>query len=789
MHKRLTLAFITRNDHAEVDKIKKMIESVYHYVDEIQCTITVKNETDAADSVLEDMLLSFNNELDEPWVNITHFKWINDFAAARNFNLSMVNTEYTLWLDTDDVLEGAENIPKWIKYLDENKHLASIWFNYNYEFDKDGNCISIFPRERIFKTGLFNWIGKIHENAICKFSNRGKWIPDIKVIHDNTQDMLAEKAERNLQVSLEAYNEEVKNNKVDPRTIYDCARAFAAVCDFVNAEKMYIEFLNKTKSDFDYYDASIKLGDIYLRLNQIGKAIKIYFHAINTIYNWPDAYIGLSKICFLQEKYPEALHWINIAKMYTTYDAGGLVINPLKYTVDLWKLEAECLWFMNKAEESLKLLRKCVEICPSDERIKLRVKRNEDFLNMQAGERGAIILKEMIEQEGGIVADEKNKKLLSCLPDIVSSHPVFVRLRNKYYPEEGRRRIVIYCHASVEKWSPKSIESGIGGSEEAVINVAEQFAKLGYKVDVYNQCDVPGEYNGVNYHFYDQYDSGVPCEIFIAWRMWEYCYFAPADSFVCLWLHDKNDDVKFPENFKDKCHKIFVLSEYHRKDLEQFPDQAIYITRNGIDPAHFVMPIKRNPNKYIYASSPDRGLHKIIDYWDRIKEINPLAELHIFYGFTQVYDYIRKDIQGMEFKENLLEKIKTLKEKDVYYHGRVGHLELAKEFLTSSYWLYPCVYDEISCITAMKAQAAGCWPVCNDFAALKDTVKYGTVIHGYPDDDKFMERWLEGIKNALSVTDEQRQEMQEWALNNLSWKALAKDWIDKINNWKSLIKK
>ena len=243
----------------------------------------------------------------------------------------------------------------------------------------------------------------------------------------------------------------------------------------------------------------------------------------------------------------------------------------------------------------------------------------------------------------------------------------------------------------------------------------------------------------------------------------------------------------FTQRTLEQIDKIFVLSEYHRGDLPALPDEKFYVTRNGIDPSQFAPEYKatlNQPNKFIYASSPDRGLEIILDYWPKIREMVPDAELHIYYGFTKVFDMLMVDDPNRrKLKEKIMRQCEELD--GVHYHGRIGHQELADVFRTCGAWLYPSIFTEISCITAMKAQASGCWPVTNDLSALKETVKHGYVINGEMATPGVMDKWLEAVGRAVTdVTPESRQLMREDALECFSWKTLAMDWSEKFKEWK-----
>lgn len=65
---------------------------------------------------------------------IYHFRWIDDFAAARNYSFSLAEKEYILWLDADDVFEEPDRI----KFAALKKKLDSsvdaVNMNYNLSF-------------------------------------------------------------------------------------------------------------------------------------------------------------------------------------------------------------------------------------------------------------------------------------------------------------------------------------------------------------------------------------------------------------------------------------------------------------------------------------------------------------------------------------------------------------------------------------------------------------------------------------------------------------------------------
>ena len=68
-------------------------------------------------------------------VQVEYFKWVDDFSAARNYSFSFSKSEFTMWLDLDDVLFNREGF---INFRDTVMHMADYWVAA-YHYGSDGN--------------------------------------------------------------------------------------------------------------------------------------------------------------------------------------------------------------------------------------------------------------------------------------------------------------------------------------------------------------------------------------------------------------------------------------------------------------------------------------------------------------------------------------------------------------------------------------------------------------------------------------------------------------------------
>jgi glycosyltransferase involved in cell wall biosynthesis len=355
-----------------------------------------------------------------------------------------------------------------------------------------------------------------------------------------------------------------------------------------------------------------------------------------------------------------------------------------------------------------------------------------------------------------------------------------------------RPLLVIHTGNSFEPWTSANIHTtGIGGSETAAARMAEEFVELGYRVVVFSLCpDMEGTCNGVEYLDYSRFERFADMhyiDVFIASRYVPILLFPIRARKIYLWIHDvralgtdlgENDLVR---QLHDRIDGIFCLSPWHRDFFAQMhgiPADKIILTGNGIDPERFARDIPKQENRFIYASSPDRGLDTLLEIWPLIMAAIPNAELHVFYGFdTWDRDLANSgDEQGKRYRDQIHA---GLSQPGVFNHGRVGQLELAEEFLKSDIWFYPTRFTETYCITALEAQMAGTLCICTDLAGLSTTVAdRGVLLAGDPHSRDYI---IAALRELFALTkDPERKESltlkaRRWAMEQ-TWRNRALQW-------------
>ena len=349
-------------------------------------------------------------------------------------------------------------------------------------------------------------------------------------------------------------------------------------------------------------------------------------------------------------------------------------------------------------------------------------------------------------------------------------------------------KIVIWTGPAWEIWGPESLKTGLGGSEIAAIHMASELSRWGHEIEVIGQV-TPCIYEGVKYLSYHQFgEKSIECDVFISSRNLPVLRrLKPRTRISALWCHD----IHLGDDYSGLMREhdiILCLSAWAKKVLSAYytdvPREKFVLTRNGIETKLFLREPKKEGCRAIYSSSPDRGLDHLLDYWPRIREMRPDAELHVYYGFDtwERMALQRGDrpaqLQISFFKERLAQ----MQEQGVFSHGRVGQAELARAWLSSSMWLYPTAFLETSCISAMEAQAAGALVITTKLAALAETVKYGLLVNPPNTESRYETEFLGHVKEFIERPvgeigfASMMQNGREWALHNLSWTQVAQQW-------------
>jgi tetratricopeptide (TPR) repeat protein len=572
-------------DDSEVDILRRAISTIYKHVDAIFITGTKEPQVK-----IKKLCKEFN-------VKWSWFPWVKDFSAARNFNFSQATKEYQwiFWMDSDDIVVGAETFRQAVDLAEKN-NIKAVFARYLYqvELDEKGNVKNILIehlRERLIRNdGTFEWVAPIHETLIEKVPSGKTDFQGFTVIHLITDAEMYNSMYRNIEI----LEEEVIRNPQDPRPIYYLAKAYfdtrapEILYDSVGPglDSITVELIKDyiTKSGWaeERAQAWEYLSMIYRERQQFKEAINCLLYALYEDPKFTSIYIQLALCYVVIKDWDKAFHWIKLAGN-VEIPKTTLVINPRDYKSMM--LEALFHIYLNtgKLEECQKVARGLLEILPTDLN-KQRMKEIDDLKHKNDMAHWTIKLAYHLKETG---QTEQLVNLINAIPREIANEPVLVNLRNECVPPRKweEDEVVIYCGPGFEKWSPVNLNQGIGGSEEAVIYLSRELVKLGWKVTVFaDPQNEAGIYDGVTYipHYFINWKDEF--NIFVSWRQ-----IGVADitglkaEKLYLWNHDIQNPLTYTPERVNKINKVMFLSKWHRDNVPDLDESKVMYTANGIN--------------------------------------------------------------------------------------------------------------------------------------------------------------------------------------------------------------
>ena len=198
-----------------------------------------------------------------------------------------------------------------------------------------------------------------------------------------------------------------------------------------------------------------------------------------------------------------------------------------------------------------------------------------------------------------------------------------------------------------------------------------------------------------------------PTKVNILWQKNSYDQPNLAPWFQDKSNHDKYDWYVFNSNWSfEKFIKVFDL-----------PTEKCLVIKNGVDTIEPIPTIykKGDPIKIIHHCTPWRGLSVLLGAMQLVK--NPLITLDV-YSSTEVYGKSFYEQTDHEYHD-LYDQARQLP--NVNYIGYKPNEYIKEHLKDYRLFVYPSIWEETFCISALEAMAAGLYCVTTNYGALYET--------------------------------------------------------------------
>lgn len=789
----------------EASTLEACLQSIRPHVDEI-----IIVDTGSVDSSMEiarryadkvELFLDCNDEEGR----------IADFALARQRSMDLCSHPWFFWVDGDDIVQGAEHLRSLAEQAEKTSDNFHWLFPYEYSHDPAGKCTALQWRERLIgPKHRYHWTSPVHEICVPASPIEGTLANGqsdlVRLIHRKQHSSKPLEQHRNLRI-LKAYISRVGES--DPRALYYCGMESAMAGDAATALSCLKRYLELGSWDDERCHAMLCLSTIYRQLGDFQASIDWALDAL-VEKSWPEPYLELARTYFefakagvdARKNWNRISHFCSVALNLS--NPSPLLSDPL--------IKGELHRYLSTAASQLGQVDKAIQSCEAALQV---LPGDTDLQHNLALYRSEVARQQVASGLDQLGLSDPQRRLINAAisGDItVSTEAPTGGVDSSYTPPEGlitdetpegrhtvttpltgNLDLVFFCGHGLEPWSPDTLaKGGMGGSETMLWGMAKRLRGLGHRVRVYGHAtrSMEGVYDGVEWFDASKFKN-LKCDVLVTSRRPDAVddqHNVEAAARV-LWVHDIHVGEGLDAARDVKLDRILCLSEWHTdyflRCYPRLDPKKVLVTRNGVDLARFDHTVDRNPKRVVYSSSPDRGLLNLLNVWPAVLREEPEAELHVYYGFENwqkaaEMNQDRGQLAAIRHLQNVLKATPR-----VTFHGRTSGDELALEFLKSGVWAYPTWFSETSCITAMEAQCAGLHVVTTALAALKETVRHGTLLgipmkHGATMQDvqaavaskDYLEPFTEALVGALRST-------ATWTADNqFSLDTLAQEWSE-----------
>jgi len=318
---------------------------------------------------------------------------------------------------------------------------------------------------------------------------------------------------------------------------------------------------------------------------------------------------------------------------------------------------------------------------------------------------------------------------------------------------------------------------GCGGSETAIMTLAEEWTKKGYRCILFNSPREMGV-SPFEQRPIDAFDPSEYYDVVIAFRTPNHKVLASNSPLKVFLSFDQFTSHPFVP-FVNKVDKVVGISEYHSEHFKQnydFHDMIVIDLPLRVDDFNDI-DVEKIPNRLIYTSVPERGLLNIPAMWPQIRERVPDATLRV-----------TSDYRLWGFNHPANEKYFThfIGMDGIVYPPRSALLrkDYLKEICKADMLLYPHQADnpELFCVSMAEAQYAGAYPVSSDIGAMK-TTNMGTIISGDPETMLWRVQCVNKVVELLTDKDKlltKQSDVFKKAFDRFHPDTVLSAWEDKV---------
>ena len=668
---------------------------------------------------------------------VSHFEWIKDFAAARQYAFDQITSDFGFWMDLDDVLLNREAFEAW---RNDVMVLADFWMApYHYASDETGKPVCTFARERAVRMNKgIKWRYFLHEGLYPVPNTVAQSTAAWSIKHMRTAADMVNDRSRNIGV----FQHHIEKGQVlDARMTYYYGKELFEANQHKEAVKPLTECLGMPGLEIHDRILAIQyLAFCHMTANEFDKAFGVALEGLKVAPNRAEYFVIMGDAFIKANNYAAAKPFYEAAKGCGLPSMSGHA-SPIFNHADSYTVYPR---------------NQITRIYANTGDYKSAVKEGMETVERYGNEEAKNMVNECLRLQS---LNSIYQNAMPCQDWIFTTPP----------------QTAYTFDPSIYK------EKAMGGSETALIEMAGWIRKLRPqgRVIVFNMREKAETFDGVEYLPVTQameYLKTHKPAIHVAWRH----NFKITDAPTFVWSHDlMTQGVENTGNYV----KVLCLTPFHQRYLhgsQGVPMDRIHVTRNGIVPERFmgenVFKVEdKDPNMFVFSSSPDRGLDRAMLVLDKVREKHPDVKLHVAYGIGHLPKW------GLQDLHDKLKKMMDDRSDWVIYHDALEQTKLYELFRKSAYCVQPSSFIETSMVSARERLYCGVFQIMRGIGGLVDTLKEpeqaGQCALVYRDCIS-QEEYQVYIDATLKALDEKAYlRIKDVNPNEWSWEGVARQWV------------
>jgi tetratricopeptide (TPR) repeat protein len=237
---------------------------------------------------------------------IAHFRWINDFAAARNFALveaSKLSADFAMTLDTDERLSISHANPRaFLESQFSDSPTTTVWM-------VSAGC-GTYKKERFFRLPLperMKWTGRTHECFVGYYKTELAHLQNC-VFQElpKSQELSKFKYERDLDILLDV----IRNEGSNARWWYFLGQTYKGLGRFEESILAYEKVIELRPSPHEQAAcAAYCAASIAYKQKDYVRSLEFCCRGLQKDANWPELFWLAGLCCYRLHRDEESITW------------------------------------------------------------------------------------------------------------------------------------------------------------------------------------------------------------------------------------------------------------------------------------------------------------------------------------------------------------------------------------------------------------------------------------------------------------------------------------------------